>query len=207
MYDFKKMEEILEKLFESIAKARILRLFMQNPEDSFSISEISERTQLNPSRVRSEINKLIKIDIVKSRLSHTKQTNTKQISKRHNAYLINKNFPLYRELRELVINSSIASRKKLIDRVKRIGRIRLVVLAGIFLRNDNARIDLLIVGDDISRAKLKHFLANLESELGTALRYAVMSTDEFQYRRNMYDRFLRDILEFPHEKLINRLGI
>ena len=81
------------------------------------------------------------------------------------------------------------------------------MLAGVFIGQENARTDILMVGEGITKTKLNQFLATTESEIGKTLHYTLMSTDEFRYRRDMYDRFLRDILEYPHEKLINRLGV
>ena len=48
-------------------------------------------------------------------------------------------------------------------------------------------------------------MKNLEAEAGTEIDYAVFDNEEFQYRQKMFDRFLRDILEKPHKKLINKI--
>ena len=63
------------------------------------------------------------------------------------------------------------------------------------------------LGDDISKRKLDNFLSNVESELGKTVSYTLMETDEFKYRMGMFDRFLRDIFEYPHEKLLNKLNL
>ena len=67
--------------------------------------------------------------------------------------------------------------------------------------------DLLIVGDDIEPRRLRNFLKSLEVEVGKEIKFAVMDKDEFKYRLAMFDRFVRVLMEAPHEKLINRLGI
>lgn len=186
------MEQILEKLFESRSRVRILRLLLQNTEELFTIAEIGKKTKIRPQTVRGELVKLAGIGLVKCK---------------SNQYGVNPAFVLLNELRDLVIKSSIASRERLLRGIKRLGRIRLTVLSGIFIHNENSRTDLLIVGDDIQKRRIERFLQNAESELGKSIRYAVMDTDEFKYRLNMYDRFLKDILERPHEKLINKLGV
>ena len=84
---------------------------------------------------------------------------------------------------------------------------KLAVLSGVFINSDNARTDLLIVGDDVKKRALENFLGHTESDLGRPIQYTLMDTEEFRYRMDMYDRFLRDILEYPHAKLINRLDI
>lgn len=64
----------------------------------------------------------------------------------------------------------------------------------------------MIVGDNIKKQSIEKFLVVTESELGKMLRYSVMDTKEFRYRMNVYDRFLRDLLEHDHEKLINKFN-
>ena len=86
-------------------------------------------------------------------------------------------------------------------------QVKLAVLAGVFLNHENSRTDLLIVGDDITKRKLDRFLLYIESELGRSIQYTLMDMDEFKYRMGMYDRFLRDILEYPHTTIIDRIGI
>ena len=77
----------------------------------------------------------------------------------------------------------------------------------IFNLKDNSRVDLLIVGDKIRKNVLTTALKELEAEVGKELSYAVFETDDFMYRVNMYDKFIRDILDYPHQKLLNKLGV
>ena len=64
-----------------------------------------------------------------------------------------------------------------------------------------------MVGDNIRQKKLSNFLKDLEAEIGKEIDYVVLSTQDFKYRHDMFDRFIRDVLEKPHEKLINKLKI
>lgn len=213
------MEQILEKLFESIPKVRILRLFMQNPDSILTLEEIPKRTQVRLSVCRKELEKLKKIGLVKDKIatirekveknSRSKNKHVKIISKfkKKRVFWANKDFDLFNELKELITKSSTASKDRILKQIKKVGRVKLLVLSGVFIGHENARTDLLIVGDDIIKRKLDTFLLQTESELGKPVQYTLMETDEFKYRLGMYDRFLRDILEYPHEKLINRLDI
>lgn len=212
------MDIILQTLFESLAKIRLLRLFLQNPERDFTLQDIEQLTQIKRASFSRDLHKLIKAGLVKEKLSvvhEEKKGNTPNKKHKHNnakpkklpSYSVNAEFPVFSELYDLIIKSSTASRKKLLANIKRLGKIRLVVLSGIFLNDGASRLDLMIVGDDIKKRSLEKFLAMTESELGKTLRYTVMDTEEFRYRMNMYDRFLRDLLERNHEKLINKLNI
>ena len=98
----------------------------------------------------------------------------------------------------------------MIERINRLGKIRLAVISGVFINKENLDplvADLLIVGDYIENRKLKSFLKSLEAEVGKEIKYSVMEKEEFQYRLGMFDRFIRVLLDGPHEKLINKLGI
>ena len=213
------MDTILQTLFESLAKIRLLRLFLQNPERDFTLQDIEQLTQIKRGSFLRDLHKLIKAGLIKEKQgivreekkenTHTKkkQKHRGQKPKKILFYSVNAEFPVFSELYDLIIKSSTASRKKLLEHIKRLGKIRLAILSGIFLNDETSRLDLMIVGDDIKKRSLERFLAATESELGKTLRYTIMDTDEFRYRMNMYDRFLRDLLERNHEKLINKLNI
>lgn len=123
---------------------------------------------------------------------------------------LNTDFEFFYELRDLVLKSSPAERGVMVERLNKLGRVKLAVISGIFINKENLDpllTDLLIVGDDIDRRKLRAFLKATEAEVGKEIKFAVMDKEEFQYRLAMFDRFTRVLLESPHEKLINRLGI
>lgn len=211
------MEGVLEKLFESVPKVRILRLFMQNPDESFGLEEIGKRAKIKTRTAKSEILKLLKISliarktaIVKSEVkSKSRKKNRKIIyqTRKEKVFGLNHAFEFTKELGELVTKTSIASRKKLLRQIKSLGNVKLAVIAGTFSNNPNSRTDLLIVGDGIKRYRVEKFINTLESGLGKPLRYTLMDTKEFRYRLGMYDKFLRDILEYQHEKLINKMRV
>lgn len=207
------MEHILENLFESVPKVRILRLFMRNQENYFSFEEVRERSQISHHLVQRELGKLMKIGLVyKKTVTVRKEINPQRKKKRIRArkltvYAVNPKFEFLSELRDLIARATVASRTKILKKMKGLGRVKLAISAGILINKETPRIDLLVVGEKIKKRKFDQLLVDLESELGKTLRYALMDTDEFKYRRNMYDRFIRDILEYPHEKLINKLNI
>lgn len=205
------MEQLLEKLFESTSKVRVMRLFIQNPEISFTFPKILQRTQTKKSSAKKELVKLTKIGLIETKIATIKKEESpdgvKEKSRKMQVYYLNQQFPLLSELHALMVKSSTTSRKKILNQIKKLGKVKLAILSGIFINSDRSRTDLLIVGDDISKKRLENFLVEVESELGKTLSYTVMDTDEFRYRMNMLDRFLRDIFEYPHEKLINKMNL
>ncbi|MEK9157787.1 MAG: hypothetical protein AAB638_01225 [Patescibacteria group bacterium] len=128
-------------------------------------------------------------------------------------YGLNSDFEYFNELRNLILKSSSGEKERMIKRISDLGRIRLAVISGIFLSDPSsasqydAPADLFIVGDDINRAKLRNFLAAIEAEIGTEIKFTLMDKEEFDYRYNMFDRFVRVLLEGLHEKIINKIGL
>lgn len=124
-------------------------------------------------------------------------------------YTLNPNYEFYDELRSLILKSSPAEMDSMIKRITNLGRVKLAIISGIFLNQDagGAVADLFVVGDDINKDKLRTFLKSLEAEVGKEIRFSLMEKEEFEYRFGMFDRFVRVLLEGPHEKIINKLGI
>lgn len=123
---------------------------------------------------------------------------------------LNTDFEFFYELRDLILKSPPAEKNIMIKRLNKLGRIKLAVISGIFINKENLDpliTDLLIVGDDIDRRKLHAFLKTMEAEIGKEIRFTMMDREEFQYRLAMFDRFIRVLLDGPHEKLINKLGV
>lgn len=139
-----------------------------------------------------------------------RQSNAVNSYSRGRRYSINNSFEFLYELRDLVLKSSPTEKDTMIQKINRLGRIKLAVVAGIFMNKespDPTVVDLLIVGDDIENKRLRAFLKSLEAEIGKEIKFSVMEKDEFQYRFSMFDRFIRVLFESPHEKLINKLGL
>lgn len=152
----------------------------------------------------------------KKKIHKKRRIKKKQIKKPVGAervfYALNPGFEFFGELRGLILKSSPAEKDKMIKRISGLGKVRLAIISGIFLNKDSADtidsdVDLFVVGDDINKARLRTFLRSLEAEVGKELRVGLMEKDEFQYRYDMFDRFVRVLLEGPHEKLINKLGL
>jgi len=189
-------EQILEQLFDSPLKVRLFKLFLRHPGRSFSMKEITKRVRSNSDSCRYHIDKFRSIKLIERKLRG-----------KIKAYSVNPEFDFYDELSVLILKSSPASKKKILNRIKRLGVIKLVILSGIFINLENPRVDLLVVGDHVKKQKLAVFLKDLEAEVGKEIDYVIMNSKEFKYRYDMFDRFIRDVLERPHEKLINKLRV
>lgn len=135
-----------------------------------------------------------------------------EATKNQARFTLNKDFGYFGELRSLLLKPSPEEKEWMVRQISRLGRIKLAIISGIFLTHEspdtyNSVADLFIVGDDINRKRARTFLRLLEAEIGGEIQFSVMDKDEFDYRYNMFDRFIRVLLEGPHEKIINKLGV
>lgn len=188
------MSEILESLFNSKAEVKLLRLFLNNADKKYTLSEIAGKAKIKPNIAKREINNLLKIKF----LIKTKKSN-------QTFYKINTEFTFYNELKKLIFKASPTSADKITSQVMKLGQTRFVLVSGVFLNSDKGKIDILIVGEQISRTKLKNFLSNVEADVGKGINYVCMSTDEFRYRKNMFDKFILNIFDTPHKILVDRI--
>lgn len=207
------MTGVLEKLFGSSARVKIIRLFLLNPETLFGFREISRRTKANSRSLRREVLVLKSIGLIKQKeekideLIKLKNGKIKNRKKKIQGLRLNSLFPFLQPLKNLIVTAAPIDKEKLIKKLNSIGRIKLIILSGVFFQSEDSKVDLLLVGDSIRRSALERLLKRIEAETGKELTYAVFNTNEFLYRLGMYDRFVRDILDYPHEKILNKLNI
>ena len=190
--------ETLSKLFGSEVKVKIMRLFLFNPDRVFTTKDITLRVKVDSSKVRREMKGLLRMGLVKQ----------KSTGKRGSyGFALDSGFPYMTPLQNFLINVEPLTSKELIKRIGKLGSIKLLVVSGVFIQESESRADLLIVGDNVKRGSLENSIKTLESEIGKELRYAYFTTEDFKYRLSMFDKLVRDILDYPHKKVLNKLGI
>ena len=197
--------EILAKLLGGIQRVKIMRLFLLNADQAFDIETIVERSRVQAPIARKVLNHLAAMSFIKKRsiLKEVEDGRTGKIKKKRvNGWCIDAEFPYIKELRQLLVEGDFLRHSDLVRRLRPAGRIHFLVVSGIFMQHSNSRLDLLIVGDNLSRSVVQKAVAVLESELGKELSYAMFETADFKYRVSMYDRLLRDLFDFPHQRLI-----
>lgn len=179
--------EILGKLLGSQARVKIMRLFLLNKDKFFNSKEIVKRSRVNPSLIRRELNLLESVNFVK---------------KRSAGWSFNRNFKYIREFEGLLVSADTLDEQAIADSFKKVGRVKFLVVSGVFIKNKDSRVDLLIVGDKMKKTKIEEGILKLEAEIGAEIVYAIFDTKEFIYRLNMYDKLVRDILDFPHKVIL-----
>ena len=176
--------EILGKILGNPARVKIMRLFLLNRGKGFSSKDVAKRSRVNSSLVRSELRLLASVSFIK---------------KHSVGWSFNSSFKYGEEFKNLLLSLDSLSKENILDNFKKAGRAKLVIISGVFIKNKDSRVDLLIVGDKMKKSKIEEGVRKIEAEMGTELVYAVFETKEFIYRLNMYDKLVRDILDYPHE--------
>ncbi|MFT5359565.1 MAG: hypothetical protein ACI88L_000023 [Candidatus Paceibacteria bacterium] len=211
--------EILGKLFSSDALVKVMRLFLMNKDEAFDLDDIIDKSRVKSSSAKVEVNLLKSIGFLKTKTfikdvikpARNSKTDSRRrvvdkdptiIKKKCNGWIINEKFIYLRPLQALLIETETLVREDLAVKFKNVGKIKLLLAAGVFIQDEESRIDLLIVGDDLKKKTIEDIVLRLESELGTEIDYAIFTAEDFKYRVDMYDKLVCDILEFPHEKVI-----
>lgn len=186
----------LSRLFGSFARLKLLRLFLFNDDLSFTLPDISSRTKVAKDAIRKELNVLVAAGLVR-----------KKTGKGLAQYQTNRKFPYYEALHSFIRSTTNLGDADMVNALKRAGNVRLVVVSGLFTGAVETKADLLVVGDKLDEKALETSIRVLEAELGRELRFASFSTEDFKYRRGVYDRLLRDIFDFPNRILLDKIGI
>ncbi len=182
--------EILGKILGNGARVKIMRLFLLNRNKGFKNKDIVKRSRISPNAVRRELRLLASVNFIKRRSLVSLD------------WYFNPLFKYGEEFKDLLLSSDTLNKQVILNNFKKVGRVKLIIVSGIFIKNDDSRVDLLIVGDKMKRGKIEKGVHKLEAEIGVELVYAIFDTKEFIYRLNMYDKLVRDILDYPHEVLL-----
>lgn len=192
---------MVEQLFGSKTRVKLLQLFYSNPNRSFYVREITRKIDEQINSVRRELSNLLSIGIITS-----DNTNNKLY------YEVNQKFEFYEPLQQIFgggVNKSIGkkaddddSAQGLEEELKAVGHVELAVFTGQFTRDNNASVDILVVGD-VNPTALQKFVDQLEKQENKALRYTSMKLNDFKYRTQIRDRFATDIIKAKKQVLID----
>lgn len=193
--------ETLAKLFGGQARVKIMRLFLLNNENTFEIDDVVSRSRVTKANSRKEVNALAAMGFIKQKL--VTHEGARGAKKKVPAWHLNSSFPYIDSIRDLLVDPSLLLREDLPMKFKPVGKIKLMIVSGIFIGSEKSRADILIVGDKLKKNVIQQIIKGLESDIGKELDYVVLDTEEFRYRIDMYDKLVCDILDLPHERVID----
>ena len=176
---------MLERLFGSRTRVKLLKLFLTNPSTAFFVREISRKVGEQLNSVRRELANLMTLGAV---------TTAEHDDKKF--YQLNTKFVLADELKALLLKSQLLLEEDLIRRIRESGKIRYLALTGSFTGARQAATDIILVGK-VDKALLLRTVERFQREVGRELNYTLLSTREYNERRSLGDKFLLNILNNP----------
>lgn len=181
---------MLKHLFTSKARVKLLSIFLLNPDKEYFVRELTRELDEQINSVRRELDNLKKMGLLRSKMKA-----------RRKYYSVNKNFVLFRDLRNIIIKATNSS-ENLIKNIAKMGKIDFLLISGTFLQKDSP-VDLLVVGE-VEKEKLEKFLDTLQTE--KAIKFSSLETQDFVYRVKMRDQFILDLIKDPDNIIgINKL--
>jgi predicted nucleotidyltransferase len=184
---------MVEQLFGSKTRVKLLSLFFNNPGRPFYVREITRKIDEQINSVRRELANLLSIGLVSSDGSNNRLY-----------YEVNPKYEYYEQLRSIFTTMPVKSKDpvvketreedKIIKRLRSTGQVSYAFLTGSFARDSRTNIDIFVVGD-VNKARLAKVVAELEKEMGRELNYSALTPDEYDYRLSLNDRFVNNLLE------------
>ncbi|HET8709461.1 MAG TPA: transcriptional regulator [Candidatus Saccharimonadales bacterium] len=192
---------MIEQLFGSKTRVKLLQLFYSNPNRSFYVREITRKIDEQINSVRRELSNLLSIGIIVSDNNNNKLY-----------YEVNQKYDFYEPLSQIFGGAKAQVAAQPIadidykDELKPLGRVDLALYTGQFTRDESTGIDALFVGD-INDHAMQKFIAELEKKEGKEIRYTSMSLDDFKYRQQVKDRFINNVLDAKKQVLVDTQGL
>jgi hypothetical protein len=193
------MTDTLQKLFGGASRLKLLRLFLFNPKLTFTVGEAAERAQIKTADARREFAVFNQIGLIKKGRRGAPAAGAR--------YQLATDFEYTLALQNLLLNTAHQG-NDLYNRLRGTGSLKFMAIAGVLTGEwEEARLDLFVVGERLNDRKLKEQVKKIESELGKELRYTALSTDQFFYRLQMNDHLVKDIFDYPHTIIHDKLNI
>ncbi|PIW96713.1 hypothetical protein COZ82_03475 [Candidatus Kaiserbacteria bacterium CG_4_8_14_3_um_filter_38_9] len=200
------MADPLSILFGSQARVKLLRFFLFNPSKEFTFDDISKRARLVRRTARTEINALEKAGVIVKRIMYV-PIDGKSKKMKVLGFALDKSFPELQALQTFLFETAPIDGKNLLVHLRQAGVIDFLVVAGVFVREFDQQLDVLLAMKKVSQTKVEKAIRALEAEIGVEIRFAVMTNDDLLYRVGMYDKLTRDLFDYKHQILVDRIGV
>jgi hypothetical protein len=184
---------MVEQLFGSKTRVKLLSLFFNNPGRPFYVREITRKIDEQINSVRRELSNLLSIGLISSEGSNNRLY-----------YEVDTKYEYYEQLRSIFTSVPVKSpdpvmqetreEDQIIKKLRSTGSVQFAFLTGSFANDPRTNIDIFVVGD-VNKAKLAKVVADLEKDMKRELNYSSLTPAEYQYRLSLNDRFVTNVLE------------
>ena len=193
---------MIDSLFGSKTRVKLLHLFLNNPEKSFYVREITRMIDEQINSVRRELANMVSVGIVQQDAIDNKLY-----------YSVNEDYTYIKPLAAIFSDKNTegdtgaAGGVSWKDSLGRMRGLRLAIISGKLVVGSSSSVDLLLVGDDMSAITIKNLVKKIEKDRKIEINYAVISYDDFYYRMSVKDRFIMDIIRNKHSVLVDTENI
>ncbi len=184
---------MIEQLFGSKTRVKLLSLFFNNPGRPFYVREITRKIDEQINSVRRELANLLSIGLISSEGSNNRLY-----------YEVNPKYEYYEQLRSIFTAMPVKSadpviketreEDQIIKKLRSTGAITFAFLSGSFTNDSRSNVDVFVVGD-VNKARLAKVIGDMEKDMNRELNYSAMTPEEYQYRLSLNDRFVTTVLE------------
>lgn len=192
---------MLEHLFGSRTRVKLLRLFFSEPNRAFFVRELTRLLDSQINAVRREILHLTNSGIIIETTTDAPVDDAHEAKRKY--YRLNESSVIFPELRALLLKSHVLGEQSLAAALAASTEVQLLLFTGMFT-NANTPIDMLVVGS-IADKRVAKLVADFEHEYGSAVRYTLLTARDYLERKQLMDRFIYEVLDAPHELAVNRL--
>jgi len=193
---------MIDALFGSKTRVKLLHLFLNHPGQSFYVREITRLIDEQINSVRRELSNMLEVGVITSDSSDNKLY-----------YQVNQRYEFYSALRAIFANEALVAKPSLSDgetvseqylsAIAGISALRLAILSGVLVKGSTSSVDVLLVGT-LPAAKVKAAMAIIEKIEGREINYSVMPYEDFYYRLSVRDKFITEILNSKHTVAIDK---
>lgn len=186
------MVTLLSEIVDSKTQGSLLAFLLVAPVRSFSTKELAVRIKTSIPSAQTAARALERQNLLKS------------FSKGGTRfYLLNLKHVQIPLMQKEMLRTLKPWQDELQIALNKIGSLSSIVLSGVFVGRPELAVDLLLVGK-VQPVKLEKFLTTANKQFGGELNYSIMSAEEFKIRRDTFDRFLKDIFDYPHLVLFDK---
>lgn len=184
---------MIDALFGSKTRVKLLHLFLNNPGKSFYVREITRLIDEQINSVRRELANMLAVGIITSDSADNKLY-----------YEVNQRYEFYVPFRAIFAAQKVTPATHAFEggdtwqaTVRALKKVRIAVAAGALVKGSASPVDLLLVGD-VPEKKVKEIVAEIEQSEGREITYTTLTYDEFYYRLSVRDKFITSIITNKH---------
>lgn len=181
-------------ILDSKQAGGLLAFLLLAPQRSYSSKELSKRLHITEKTLNGLLREFLRDSMIKQfTRDHTK------------LYIVNPRHKLLPEISSALKKGQKPYEDELFLAVQKLGEVKAAILSGAFTGQPQLPVDLLLVGK-ISLAKLDTFLKQCKTMMGFDINYSIMTPEEYKIRSDTFDRFIKDISDYPHIVVVDKVN-